>query len=143
RLDLAGRRFDYVAGQAVQVAAAGHPTRRPYSLAAAPADARRDDCLELLVGVDESGAPGTHLSLAPGRVVDVEGPLGSFTFPADPVERRFVFIAGGTGIAPLRAMLHHALTIPRGQIGLFYSARTPDEFAYEEEFRALAREGQI
>src|SRR5438093_8865323 len=82
RLDLAGRRFDYVAGQAVQVATNGHQARRPYSLAAAPEDARRDDCLELLVGVDLNGAPGTHLSLAPGRVVDVEGPLGSFTIPA-------------------------------------------------------------
>jgi NAD(P)H-flavin reductase len=143
RLDLAGQSFDYVAGQAVQVATQGHPTRRPYSLAAAPADARRDGCLELLVGVDESGAPGTHLSLAPGRVIDVEGPLGSFTFPADPVERRFIFIAGGTGIAPLRAMLHHALTVPHRQIGLFYSARTPDEFAYEDEFQALAREARV
>jgi ferredoxin-NADP reductase len=26
---------------------------------------------------------------------------------------------------------------------LFYSARTPDEFAYEDELRALARSGQI
>jgi ferredoxin-NADP reductase len=143
RLDLAGQRFDYVAGQAVQVATNGHAARRPYSLATAPEDARRDDCLELLVGVDQNGAPGTHLSLAPGRVIDVEGPVGSFTFPADPIERRFIFIAGGTGIAPLRAMLHHALTVSDRQIGLFYSARTPDEFAYEHEFQALAREGRI
>src|SRR5205085_1084236 len=58
-------------------------------------------------------------------------------------ERRFVFIAGGTGIAPLRAMLRHALTIPHRDIGLFYSARTPDEFAYERELRELAEAGQI
>ena len=36
-------------------------------------------------------------------------------------------------------MLRHALAIPHQQIGLFYSARTPDEFAYEDELRALAR----
>jgi ferredoxin-NADP reductase len=54
-----------------------------------------------------------------------------------------VFIAGGTGIAPLRAMLRHALLIPHRDIGLFYSARTPDEFAYEEELRALANSGSI
>jgi NAD(P)H-flavin reductase len=143
RLDLAGQRFDYLAGQAVQVATNGHPTRRPYSLAASPTEARRDGWLELLVGVDEQGAAGAHLSLVPGCVVDVEGPLGSFTFPAAPLERRFVFIAGGTGIAPLRAMLHLALSVPHRQIGLFYSARTPDEFAYEEEFQAHAREGRI
>jgi ferredoxin-NADP reductase len=75
--------------------------------------------------------------------VEVEGPLGSFTFPSDPAERRFVFIAGGTGIAPLRAMLRHALTIRGHRIGLFYSARTPQDFAYETEFRTLAETGRI
>jgi len=80
---------------------------------------------------------------APGDRVDVEGPLGSFTFPDNPAERRFVFIAGGTGIAPLRAMLRHALGIPHDRIGVFYSARTPDEFAFEREFRALADAGAI
>jgi len=142
RIDLAGSAFDYLAGQAVLVGATGGP-RRPYSLAAAPEDARRDGCLELLVGVDGNERPGPHLPLQRGSAVDVEGPLGSFTFPSDPAERRFVFIAGGTGIAPLRAMLHHALAIPHEQIGLLYSARTPEEFAYEDEFRALARERQI
>jgi ferredoxin-NADP reductase len=39
-------------------------------------------------------------------------------------------------------MLHHALAIPHEQIGSS-SARTPDEFAYESEFRALAQEGRI
>jgi hypothetical protein len=55
--------------------------------------------LELLIGVDADGKPGPHLTLHPGALVDVEGPLGNFTFPADPEERRFIFIAGGTGIA--------------------------------------------
>src|SRR5207249_1797728 len=92
---------------------------------------------------DANGTPGPHLQLERGRAVDVDGPHGSFTFPAAPAERRFVFIAGGTGIAPLRAMLYHALTIPHEQIGLFYSVRTPDEFAYEAELRGLAQHGHI
>jgi len=54
-----------------------------------------------------------------------------------------VFIAGGTGIAPLRAMLRHALRIPHREIGLLYSARGPDEFAYQQEFLDLARERRI
>jgi ferredoxin-NADP reductase len=142
RLDLGTQRFDYAAGQAVLVGSPGRP-RRPYSVAASSEDARRDRCLELLVGVDISGAPGPHLSLAVGQRVEAEGPLGTFTFPDAPMERRFIFIAGGTGIAPLRAMLHHALTLPQPKIGLFYSARTPEEFAYQAEFRALADEGRI
>ncbi len=143
RLDLDGHAFEYAPGQAVSIATHGQDKRRPYSIAAAPEDARRDGWLELLVGVNADGTPGSHLTLAPGTLVDVEGPLGSFTFPPAPVERRFVFIAGGTGIAPLRAMMQRALHLPHRNIGLFYSVRTPDEFAYEMELRGLADAGEI
>ncbi len=143
RLDLNAQAFDYAPGQAVAIASHGQDERKPYSIAASPADARRDGWLELLVGVNAEGTPGPHLTLEPGRLVDVDGPLGSFTFPQTPDERRFVFIAGGTGIAPLRAMMRHALTLPHRNIGLFYSVRTPDEFAYEQELRELARAGDI
>jgi ferredoxin-NADP reductase len=141
-LDLAGSAFPYLAGQAVVVGAPGGP-KRPYSLASSPDDARREGHIELLVGVDAAGRPGPHLVLEAGRLVEVEGPLGSFTFPRHPDERRFVFIAGGTGIAPLRAMIHEAVVLPHAKIGLFYSARTPDEFAYEAEFQEMARAGRI
>ena len=143
RLDLDDHPFEYAPGQAVSIASHGHDKRRPYSIASAPEDAQRDGYLELLVGVDAEGKAGPHLSLDPGALVDVEGPLGAFTFPADPEERRFIFIAGGTGIAPLRAMLRHALVVPHRNIGLFYSARTPDEFAFERELRELAEAGEI
>lgn len=137
RIDLQGSAFPYLAGQAVLVASHGQP-RRPYSIAASPEESARDASLELLVGVDADGGAGPHLSLEPGALVDIEGPLGRFTFPTRPDERGFLFIAGGTGISPLRAMLHHALTVPHDQIGMLYSARTPSEFAYEDELRSLA-----
>jgi NAD(P)H-flavin reductase len=145
RLALDSQPFDYAAGQAVLVGTHAGERRRPYSIAAAPEDARRGRYLELLIGVDAEGRAGAHLSLEPGESVDVEGPLGTFTFPDRPVEKNFVFIAGGTGIAPLRAMLRHAVLGPidHRHVGLLYSARTPDEFAYEEEFRTLASQGTI
>jgi NAD(P)H-flavin reductase len=144
RVDLDGHAFDYAAGQAVLVGAPGADRRRPYSIANAPEDARRDGSLELLVGVDAEGRAGPHLSLEPGAMVEVEGPLGTFTFPKAPVERSFVFVAGGTGIAPLRAMLRHALLGPPPRhLGLLYSARTPEDFAFGSEFQALASSGVI
>jgi glycine betaine catabolism B len=143
RLGLDGHPFDYLAGQAVIVGLPGGESRKPYSLAGAPEESRRERRLELLVGVDAEGRPGPHLTLEPDAAVEVDGPYGAFTFPPAPEEGRFVFIAGGTGIAPLRAMLRHALELPHARIGLFYSARTPDEFAYEEEFRALANARRI
>lgn len=143
RIDLDGHAFDYAPGQAVSIATHGQEKRRPYSIAAAPEDARRHGWLELLIGVNAEGTAGSHLTLEPGIQIDVEGPLGSFTFPPTPDERRFIFIAGGTGIAPLRAMMQRALHLPHRNIGLFYSARTPDEFAYESELRGLAQSGEI
>lgn len=142
-LGLHGHSLPYQAGQALLVGSHGSERRRPYSIANAPEDSRRDERIELLVGVDATGSPGAHLALEAGSLVDVEGPLGRFTFPEHPTEERFVFIAGGTGIAPLRAMLYRALHSPHKAIGLLYSARTSVEFAYESELRALADRHQI
>lgn len=143
RLDLEGQPFSYEPGQALLIADHGFARRKPYSIAAAPKDAARDGALELLIGVDADGSAGPHLTLTPGQRVEVDGPIGRFTFPAEPAADSFVFIAGGTGIAPLRAMLHHALETTHRRIGLFYSARTPGDFAYEDEWRRLAANGRI
>lgn len=144
RLDLNGQAFTYAAGQAVLVGE-GEERRRPYSIAAAPEDADQRGWLELLVGVDASGEAGAHLPLVPGTLINVEGPVGSFVFPDAPSERQFIFVAGGTGIAPLRAMLRHAIrpATRASRVGLFYSARTPDEFAFADEFATLAAAGTI
>jgi ferredoxin-NADP reductase len=145
RLDLGGETLQYRAGQAVLVGRVGWVERRPYSLTLAPHEARESGRLEMLVGLDESGSPGDHLAgLAPDSVLAVEGPVGTFVFPEAPAERHFLFVAGGTGIAPLRAMLHEALARGEGWwVSVVYSARTPDEFAYGDELRALARAHRI
>jgi NAD(P)H-flavin reductase len=145
RIDLLGHAFEYLAGQAVLVGEPGAVQRRPYSIAGAPEDARTTGCLELLVGVDDDGRAGTHVPLEPGARVDVEGPFGAFTFPESPAARDFLFVAGGTGISPLRSMLRHAILGPARarHTALLYSARTPDDFAFEGEFRALAADGVI
>ena len=79
-----------------------------------------------------------------GGLIDIEGPLGQFTFPEEPGERRVLFVAGGTGIAPLRSMLDHALRrFHAPLISLLYSARRSDEFAFIDELRGYARGGRI
>ena len=40
-------------------------------------------------------------------------------------------------------MLRHSLLVPHVAIGLMYSARLPEEFAYAEELRAMADAGTI
>ena len=143
RLDLQSRHFPYRAGQAVLIGAHGSDKRRPYSIAEAPEHAATTGCLELLVGLGDGSASGSHLTLTPGTLVDVEGPHGRFIVPETSERQRLLFIAGGTGIAPLRSMFKHALATGRHQIAVLYSARTPDEFAFAPELRELAASGQI
>lgn len=145
RLDLQGQPFHYLAGQAAYLQPQGADKRRPYSIASAPEETARHDLIEFLVQTADDGSSGLAPELIrPGTPVVVEGPLGSFTFPAHPRERRFVFIAGGTGIAPLRSMLWHTLLAERdGHVSLIYSVRSPEEFAYMQEFQRLEDEGRI
>ena len=76
--------------------------------------------------------------------MSAEGPIGTFFFPREPAERQFLFVAGGTGIAPLRSMICHALQARvNGRLHLLYSARTPADFAYLPELRQYARERQL
>lgn len=142
-VDLQGTPFPFLPGQAIWLGAHGQALRKPYSIASSPEDVVRDGRLELLVGVDAVGEPGAHLPLHPGTLVDIDGPVGSFTFPDAPSSTRFLFIAGGTGISPLRSMLRHSLTIPHEAIGVLYSARLPEEFAYADELRRMADAGTI
>ena len=74
--------FSFAPGQAALVGAHGSGERRPYSIAVGPEEAARSGCLEFLIGLGADGTPGPHLPRAePGERVDVEGPLGAFTFP--------------------------------------------------------------
>src|SRR5688500_19470024 len=79
-----------------------------------------------------------------GTLVDVDGPLGTFIVPEGPAQPRLLFVAGGTGIAPLRAMLDHVLRRqPSRDVSVLYSARRGDEFAFIGELRALAERKRI
>lgn len=124
------------------MAAHGAAVRRPFSIACSPERAGETHALELLIAM-EGGS--NDLSWATtGALVDVEGPMGGFTFPAALTEARLLFVAGGTGIAPVRAMLDHALRRhPAKKISLLYSTRRSDEFAFIDELRAYERNGRL
>jgi NAD(P)H-flavin reductase len=145
RLDLQNQPFSYRAGQAAYLHPAGAVKRRPYSIASAPEQTSTTGLLEFLVQIDDDGAAGVSKAvIQPGSIVTLEGPIGSFQFPEHPRERHFLFIAGGTGIAPLHSMLWHALLAERdGSITLIYSVRSPEELAYLNEFEGLASAKKI
>lgn len=144
-LGLRDQRFEFCPGQAVMAAPHGNDERRPYSIACSPERTAESGQLELLVALESGAEADVHLSqVAIGGLLDIEGPLGHFTFPDVPAQERVLFVAGGTGIAPLRAMLDHALrrkAAPR--MAMLYSARRSDEFAFIEELRRHVGDGRI
>jgi ferredoxin-NADP reductase len=145
RLGLDGARFEYLPGQAAWLGVPHKCEPTPYSIASAPGETARDGWLEFLVKVDGSTRFGACVSdLRRGTEITVSGPAGAFVFPDETPFRNFLFVAGGTGIAPLRSMIYHAIEQPvPGRIALLYSAKTADEFAYLRDLRALARAGRI
>jgi ferredoxin-NADP reductase len=133
------------AGQYVSLGDHGQPLRKPYSLASSPAEVAQTGELEFLIQVAENESPGVHLSsLEAGRLLDIEGPAGRFVLPGGRRPGAAAFIGGGTGIAPLRAMVQQLLADSPGiRLSVLQSARTPDELCYAGEFRELAAAGRL
>jgi NAD(P)H-flavin reductase len=144
RVDLAGSTFAYEAGQAAMIGLADHEARVPYSIASAPAESAAFGRLEFLIKVEPTGRWGHRFDdIKAGDELGIRGPYGSFLFPPNPKEDRFLFIAGGTGIAPIRAMIVQALmTHVPGRMQLLYSAKTGDDFAYLTELGEIASRNQ-
>jgi ferredoxin-NADP reductase len=144
-VDLQGTPVKHVPGQAMIIGVAGQDETVPYSIASAPEEVAKQGSLEFLIKLDASGRWGHKFDrLARGMVVTLQGPFGAFTFPPKPRERRFLFVAGGTGIAPLRSMIKH-IEIARipGRARLLYSDRTPTDFPYLRELRRLVQPGRL
>ena len=144
RLSVGGAPFPYAAGQAALLGPAGESERIPYSIASSPEETAVDGYIEFLLKLESDGWGARLAALRRGSEIAVEGPIGTFTFPAEPAERQILFVAGGTGIAPLRSMICHALQSRlTARLHLLYSARTSLDFAYLAEMRRYAREGRL
>jgi CDP-4-dehydro-6-deoxyglucose reductase len=122
--------LNYRAGQYVDFILSGG-RRRSFSLASAPADGKM---LEVHVRrASSSGFTGQLFdTMRAGTLLRVEGPLGQFWFRGDS-PRHAVMIGGGTGYAPLRAMLRQLLAIgDRRPVTLYWGARTtPDLYEHD------------
>ncbi len=92
-------------------------------------------------GQEEDIPPGLVsswlFSLKPGNAVTTSGPYGDFH--VQPGNREMVFVGGGVGMAPLRAMIHQELGKGSARrIRYFYGARTAADLFYRAEFETLA-----
>lgn len=83
--------------------------RRPFSIANGP---QADGSIELHVRHVAGGGFTSHVAggLAVGETLRIEAPLGTFVAREDS-ERPMIFVAGGTGIAPVKAIVEHFIEL--------------------------------
>jgi ferredoxin-NADP reductase len=128
------------AGQHVDVrltAEDGYQAQRSYSIASAPEEGR----VELVVERLDDGEVSPYLAdeLRAGDSLELRGPIGGwFTWEAKNGGPLFL-VAGGSGIAPLMAMIRHrAAAGSEVPTRLLYSSRSFEEIIYREELDTLA-----
>ena len=121
----------------------GYQAQRSYSIASAPEDER------LMLAVDrlDDGEVSIYLTdvLMAGDKLELRGPIGGyFTWEAADGGPLFL-VGGGSGIAPLMAMIRHRATAGSDvPTRLLYSSRSYEEIIFREELENLAaRDGSL
>ena len=134
----------HLAGQHVDVrltAEDGYQAQRSYSIASPP----EDTYLILTVERVEGGEVSPYLvdDLTIGDRLELRGPIGGY-FVWDARDRRHAgsplfLVAGGSGIAPLMAMIRHrAKSDDKVPTKLLYSSRSYEDVIYREELDHLS-----
>ena len=115
-----------------QVAVLVVPGEAPayFAFASAPEDAE----LEVLVK-QKMGASNVIFDMKPGDRIELLEVAGHGFDLDEQKGKDLVFVAMGTGVAPLRSALRHVLQRKNdfGQLVVLYGARTPDDFCYRDE----------
>jgi len=117
-----GERLRRLAGQYLD-ALLPDGRRRAFSIANAP---HESDHIELHVRHVAGGGFTSYVfdEMRPGELLRVEGPLGTFV-PREDSERPMLLVAGGTGFAPIKALIEHFRHLgTRRPMQLYWGART-------------------
>lgn len=104
-----------------------------------PANAEGHGQLELTVGRHDGGLMSNYLyeQARVGMVVGIDGVAGDFVLPAAR-PRRILFVAGGSGITPIMAMLRTLRDHGHdGELAVIHYARSKAEACYHDELAAM------
>jgi CDP-4-dehydro-6-deoxyglucose reductase, E3 len=121
----AAERLQFMAGQYIDILMKDGK-RRSYSMANAPHD---DQYLQLHVRKSPNGAFSQYVfeQMKERAILRFEGPMGTF-FLREESDRPIIFMAGGTGFAPVKAILEHAfMKRLNRQMILYWGVRTPGD----------------
>lgn len=133
-----GDRLRRLAGQYVDVLLADGK-RRAFSIANAP---HTGDTIELHIRHVAGGGFTSWVfdELQVGASLQIEGPLGTFV-PREDSERPLLLIAGGTGFAPIKALIEHFLHLgSRRSMTLYWGVRAPEELYLQDLVRVWQRD---
>lgn len=115
----------------------GEIKKKAYSICSAPFE---EGYVDLCIKLIEGGlATNWFWTLKEGDPVTVTVPYGGFLLK-EPIDNDFVFIATGTGLAPLRSMVKTLLKNGCNRsITLIFGVRYEHEVLYADEFRELEK----
>lgn len=132
--------IDFTAGQYIQLELPAYRDReavqRAYSIASVPSDQAH---VELIVKKVPEGIATTWIFnyCKEGSSIGIAGPFGDFQL--SPTAAPAIFMAVGSGMAPLWCMLRHmSATTDQRPVTYFYGARTQKDLIYADELRAIA-----
>jgi len=128
--------FSFLSGQYVSIKVADDGSRRSYSIASAPGG----KVIEMLVDVGPMGLGSKFfLSLTEGDAVEVMGPMGIFILATEKVMNNKMFIATGSGIAPMMSMIGDLLKNKKhvGEIKLVWGMRHEEDLFWMDEWKKL------
>lgn len=117
-----GQRLQFLAGQYMDILLPGGK-RRAFSIASPPSES---DYLELHVRHVSGGGFTGHVfeTMQPGEILRMEGPLGMF-FVRLGSPRPILMMGGGTGFAPLKAMIEDLIHAGDARpLTLYWGVRT-------------------
>src|SRR5918998_5879124 len=130
------------AGQHVDVrltAEDGYEAQRSYSIASAP----EDNIVELLVERVADGEVSSYLTdeIGVGDGLELRGPIGGWFAWEAREGGPLLLVAGGSGIAPLMAMIRHRQAAGNDTpVRLLFSSRSYEDVIFREELERLAAE---
>ncbi len=129
--------IEFKAGQFVKIMDNEEKEGRPYSIASPP----EFNYLEFLIKISGGKFTGYLDTLKEGDKLKVSKAAGHLTLREN---NKRIFIAGGTGIAPLISLIR-SISINKlgGENYLFYSTRTLKDMAYYSELNLLDKMGII
>lgn len=130
--------IDFKPGQYAQIKVPGIEVTRAYSMASNP---KNNDVIEMIIRQVPHGQATTfvHKALEVGDKIALTGPFGDFFLRE--TQREMICIAGGSGKAPIRAIL--SVLKDRGmprKVTYFFGAKTTKDIYLTEEFMQLQHE---